>query len=61
MYFKKINNATLWSKIQKLRELIALEPKFKKRNCWKCGEELNVFDFLSDNVEFSPEYLLQLW
>ena len=61
MYFKKINNATLWHKIQKLRELIALEPKFNKRSCWKCGKELNVFDFLSDNVDLSPEYLLQLW
>ena len=61
MYFKKINNATLWRKIQKLRELITLEPKFRKRRCWKCGKELNIYDFLSDNVDLSPEYLLQLW
>jgi DNA-directed RNA polymerase subunit RPC12/RpoP len=61
MYFKKINNATLWRKIQKLRELIALESNFSKRSCWKCGKELNIYDFLSDNVGFSSEYLLKLW
>jgi NAD-dependent SIR2 family protein deacetylase len=61
MYYKKINDATLWRKIQKLRELITLEPNFNKRRCWKCGKELNIYDFLSDNVGFSPEYLLRLW
>ncbi|MFW9948688.1 MAG: hypothetical protein ACFFKA_01010 [Candidatus Thorarchaeota archaeon] len=61
MIYRKINNATLWDKIQKLRELIKLEADFKKRVCWNCSKDLNVFDFMSDNVFLSPEYVLRLW
>jgi hypothetical protein len=38
-----------------------LDNNFKKRNCWACGKELNIYDFLSDNLEFTPEYILKLW
>ncbi|MHA1915429.1 MAG: hypothetical protein ACW986_07895 [Promethearchaeota archaeon] len=61
MYFRKLNNATLWEKIQKLRNLIRFENDFKQRTCWKCGKELNIYDFLSDNVELTPEYIMKLW
>ena len=61
MFFKKLNNAALWEKIQKLRELIKLEPIFKPRFCWNCKKELNIYDFLSDNINFTPEYILELW
>lgn len=61
MFFKKLNNAELWNKIQRLRELIKLENGFKARKCWTCGKELNIYDFISDNIEFTPEYTLKLW
>jgi hypothetical protein len=61
MFFKKLNNASLWDKIQKLRELIKLETNFKRRTCWKCRKDLNIYDFISDNVHYSPEYILKLW
>jgi hypothetical protein len=61
IFFGKINNAQLWDKIQKLRELIKAESNFKKRVCWKCGKDLNIYDFLSDNVEYSPEQILKFW
>lgn len=61
IFFGKINNAQLWDKIQKLRELIKAEKSFKKRVCWKCGKDLNIYDFLSDNVEYSPEQILMYW
>ncbi|MFX1315865.1 MAG: hypothetical protein ACFE9T_08380 [Promethearchaeota archaeon] len=61
MLLKKLNNGTLWNKIQKLREIIKSIDNFKERKCWKCGRELNVYDFLSDNVELTLEYLLKLW
>jgi hypothetical protein len=61
MLYKKLNDANLWSKIQKLREIIKTIENFKQRKCWKCNRELNIYDFLSDNVEFSLEYLLKLW
>jgi hypothetical protein len=61
MFFKKLNNAGLWDKIQKLRELIKGEKNFKKRVCWNCKKDLNIYDFLSDNTNFSPEYILRLW
>jgi NAD-dependent SIR2 family protein deacetylase len=61
IFFGKINNAQLWDKIQKLRELIKAEKDFKKRVCWKCGKDLNIYDFLSDNVEYSAAKILQLW
>jgi len=61
LFFKKLNNADLWNKIQKLRQLIQTEDNFKKRTCWKCGKDLNIYDFLSDNVDFTPEYILKLW
>jgi len=63
-YFQKINNAELWKKIQKLRDYIKIlneHKTFKERNCWACGKNLNIFDFLSDNLEFTPEYVLKLW
>lgn len=63
-YFQKINNAELWKKIQKLRELIKIlneHNQFKERTCWACNRRLNIFDFLSDNLEFTPEYILKLW
>jgi hypothetical protein len=61
MFFRKINNAQLWEKIRKLRLYIKAIEDFKKRKCYACGKELNIFDFLSDNLEFSPEYVLKLW
>ena len=61
MFFRKINNAQLWEKIQKLRFYIKTLEDFKKRVCYGCGKSLNIFDFLSDNLEFSPEYVLKLW
>jgi len=61
MYVRKLNNAAMWDKIQKLRYLIKLEGKFRKRVCWKCNKDLNIYDFLSDNVDFTPEYILKLW
>ncbi len=61
MFFKKINNAALWDKIRKLREMIKLEKYFKKRACWNCKKDLNIYDFISDNVNFTPEYILKLW
>ncbi|MFX0034615.1 MAG: hypothetical protein ACFE9I_03110 [Candidatus Hermodarchaeota archaeon] len=61
MFFKKLNNAGLWDKIQKLRELIKVEQHFKKRICWNCKKDLNIYDFLSDNVNLTPEYILRLW
>ncbi|MFX0030422.1 MAG: hypothetical protein ACFE8B_14515 [Candidatus Hermodarchaeota archaeon] len=61
MYYKKLNNGAMWKKIQKLRELIKLEPNFKERVCWNCEKDLNIYDFLSDNVDFTPEYILKLW
>jgi hypothetical protein len=61
MFNKKINNAVLWDKIQKLRELIKLETEFKERICWNCGKDLNIYDFMSDNVYYTPEYILRLW
>jgi len=61
MFYKKLNNASLWDKIQKLREQIKLEPYFKSRSCWKCGKDLNIYDFMSDNLHYTPEYILKLW
>ncbi len=61
MYFRKINNAQLWEKIRKLREYIQSLKDFKKRTCIACKKSLNIFDFLSDNLEFTPEYILRLW
>ena len=61
MFFRKINNAQLWEKIQKLRLFIKVIENFKIRECYSCGKSLNIFDFLSDNLEFSPEYVLKLW
>ncbi|MFX1375668.1 MAG: hypothetical protein ACFFA0_07635 [Promethearchaeota archaeon] len=61
MYYRKLNNAAMWNKIQRLRKLIRLEHNFKDRTCWKCDKELNIYDFLSDNVELEPEYILKLW
>ena len=61
MFLKKLNNAGLWDKIQKLRELIKVEKYFQKRTCWNCSKDLNIYDFLSDNVNFTPEYILKLW
>jgi len=63
MFFKKLNNAGMWEKIQKLRELIKAEKYFKKRTCWNsnCNKDLNIYDFLSDNMNFTPEYILKLW
>jgi hypothetical protein len=59
--FKKVNNADLWRKIQKLRKLINSLENFKERTCWKCNNGLNFYDFMSDNVHYSPEYILKLW
>lgn len=61
MFFKKINNADLWNKIKTLRELIKEEKIFKRRSCWNCKKDLNIFDFLSDNLEYSAEEILNLW
>ena len=57
MFFKKLNNAGLWDKIQKLRELIKAEKYFKKRTCWNCNKDLNIYDFLSDNIRKNLENL----
>lgn len=62
MYFRKINNAELWDKIKTLREYQSiLDEKFNKRVCFNCQKPLNIYDFLSDNLEFTPEYILKLW
>jgi hypothetical protein len=61
MYYKKLNNGAMWKNIQILRGLIKLEPNFKERVCWNCNKDLNIYDFLSDNVDFTPEYILKLW
>jgi len=61
MFERKINNAELWLKIRKLRELINQTPNFKKRACFECGKDLNIYDFLSDNLEFTAGYVLDMW
>jgi len=61
MFGKELNNAELWLKIQKLRELINETENFKKRKCWECGKDLNIYDFLSDNLEYTAGYILNLW
>ncbi len=61
MFYKKLNNSDLWKKIQTLRGLIKEQKNFKKRVCWKCKKDLNVFDFLSDNLEYTAGYILNLW
>ncbi len=61
MYYKKLNNAAMWDKIQKLRKLIRLVTNFNERTCWICKKELNIYDFLSDNVGLEPVYILKLW
>jgi len=63
MYYRKLNNAVMWKNIQKLRDLIKLEYNFKERSCWNsnCKKDLNIYDFLSDNIDFTPEYILKLW
>jgi len=61
MYYRKLNNAAMWKNIQKLRDLIKLEFNFKERSCWNCKKNLNIYDFLSDNIDFTPEYILKLW
>ena len=61
MFFKELNNAELWSKIQELRVLIKDEPEFKQRVCWKCKKDLNIYDFLSDNMEYDAMGIIKLW
>ena len=61
MFGKELNNAELWLKIQKLRELINETNNFKKRQCWECSKDLNIYDFLSDNLEYTAGYILNLW
>ncbi len=63
MYYRKLNNATMWHNIQKLRVLIKAEKYFRRRICWNfnCKKDLNIYDFLSDNIDFTPEYILKLW
>ncbi|MGV9173686.1 MAG: hypothetical protein ACOC44_15715 [Promethearchaeia archaeon] len=61
MYFKRLNNADMWNKIQKLRVQIKKTPHFKDRSCWLCGKSLNIYDFLSDNMEYSAAQILNLW
>jgi NAD-dependent SIR2 family protein deacetylase len=54
----------MWKKIQELRELIKQKENsgiFKERKCWSCGSDLNIYDFLSDNIEFSAKQILSLW
>ena len=63
MYYRKLNNAAMWKNIQKLRDLIKAEKYFRRRSCWNsnCKKSLNVYDFLSDNLNLTPEYILKLW
>lgn len=61
MFFKKINNEDMWKKITTLRLRIKSESNFKTRVCWNCQKELNIFDFLSDNMEYTAKELLELW
>ena len=61
MYYRKLNNGAMWKNIQKLRDLIKLTHDFKDRSCWKCGKDHNIYDFLSDNINFTPDYILKLW
>lgn len=51
----------MWSKIKKLREFIKLSKNFKKRTCWQCGKDLNIYDFLSDNLEYTADEIFILW
>lgn len=61
MFYKKLNNSDLWKKIQTLRGLIKEQRDFKKRVCWQCKRDLNIYDFLSDNLEYTAGYILDLW
>lgn len=61
MFFRKINNSQLWDKIKKLRKLVQEIDDFKERKCYACKKALNIYDFLSDNLEFTPEHVLKLW
>ena len=61
MFGKELNNAELWLKIQKLRELINETKDFKKRKCWECEKDLNIYDFLSGSLEYTAGYILNLW
>ncbi|MFW9773367.1 MAG: hypothetical protein ACFFBY_07065 [Promethearchaeota archaeon] len=61
MLHEKLNNADLWNKIHKLREIVKSMDNFKTRTCWSCNRELNIYDFLSDNIELTLDYLLKLW
>ncbi|MBN1800560.1 MAG: hypothetical protein JW891_03590 [Candidatus Lokiarchaeota archaeon] len=61
MFFRKLNNSQLWEKIKKLRELVQETDNFKDRKCYACEKSLNIYDFLSDNLEFAPEHVLDLW
>ncbi|TXT63199.1 MAG: hypothetical protein BAJALOKI1v1_770017 [Promethearchaeota archaeon] len=61
MFFRKLNNQELWDKINQLRTTIRTTEDFKKRVCWQCGKELNIYDFLSDNIEYSAAQIFKLW
>lgn len=61
MFFKKLNNSELWEKIQQLRTIIKHLPDFKERACWNCGKDLNIYDFLSDNLEYDAIGIMDLW
>jgi NAD-dependent SIR2 family protein deacetylase len=61
MFFRKLNNQELWDKIKQLRAIIRRTQDFKQRICWKCGKDLNIYDFLSDNIEYSAEQIFKLW
>lgn len=61
MFFRKFNNSQLWEKIKKLRKQVQETEGFKERACYACGKPLNVYDFLSDNLNFTPARILMLW
>lgn len=61
MFFRKLNNSQLWEKIKKLRTLVQKRNDFKERKCYACEKSLNIYDFLSDNLDFAPEQVLELW
>lgn len=61
MLYKKLNNSNLWKKIIELREMLKTQDNFKSRTCWHCKKELNIFDFLSDNLDYLTDEILKLW
>ncbi|MFX1238114.1 MAG: hypothetical protein ACFFAS_09515 [Promethearchaeota archaeon] len=61
MFFRKLNNSKLWKNIKILRRQVQDTENFVERECYSCGKALNIYDFLSDNLELTPDHVLTLW